>query len=136
MTAISFPDAQLATRNLLRGILAARSEPAALGATVSTKEPPGADEGRTLPWIQVRADPSYRNARLNGRAPVRFRIWHRDEGLGLSLGALCEALLLDATSAEIRNFSPLTGPAPTEDPDTGEPLTYFTLTARPRPQQL
>lgn len=135
-TAISFPDPQLAVRDLLRTLLAARTETYATGATVSTRAPDASDNARSLPYIQVRSDGRFRDARLNGRASVRVIVWHRDEGLGESLAGLCEALLLASTSDRIRGASALTGPIPTGDPDTGKPMSYFTFTARLRPSQL
>ncbi|CCQ44314.1 hypothetical protein ARTSIC4J27_238 [Pseudarthrobacter siccitolerans] len=63
-------------------------------------------------------------------------MWHKDEGLGEELASLCEALLLSSASPEIRGFSPLTGSIPTGDPDTGAPMSYFTLTARLSPRQI
>ncbi|UDL14618.1 tail terminator [Arthrobacter phage KeAlii] len=131
--AVIFPDGQLAARNLLRSILSGRSEPEAQGATVSTKPPA---ETQALPYVQVLSDGKFRDPRLNGRASLRFVVWHRDEGLGEALAGLCEGLLLDSHSSEIRGFSPLTGPIPTGDPDTGAPMSYFTLTARLNPRQI
>jgi hypothetical protein len=133
---ILFPDPQLAVRDLLRVLLAERTEPAALDAVVSTKAPPGSDGTRVLPHIQVRTDGRFRSARLNGRATVRVSVWHRDEGLGESLASLLEGLLLASSSGEIRGFSPVSGSIPTSDPDTGEPLSFFTITARLTPVQL
>lgn len=135
-TAILFPDAQRAARDLLRALLAGRSEPEAAGVTVSTRGLPGADEDRSLPYVQVRSDGKFRNSRLDGRATIRVIVWHTDEGLAEDLAALCEALILAATSTDIRSVSPVAGPIPTGDPDTGLPLSFFTITARLRPRQL
>lgn len=135
-TAIAFPDPQLAVRDLLRVLLAGRPEPYAAGVTVSTRSPDGTDEAPRLPYIQVRSDGRFRDSRLNGRASVRVIVWHRDEGLGEDLAGLAEALLLAGSSDRIRGASPLTGPMPTGDPDTGAPMSYFTITARLRPRQL
>jgi hypothetical protein len=133
---ITFPDPQLAVRNLLRTLLAGRTELEALGATVSTEGLPGDDEARPLPYIQVRSDGKYRDSRQDGRATVRVLVYHRDEGLGEALAALCEALLLSAYSAEIRGSTSVTGPIPAGDPETGLPLSFFTITARLQPRQL
>lgn len=133
-TAVLFPDPQKATVDVLRLALMGRSELVAQGVTVSTKPPKGT--APKLPYVQVRSDGRFRDARLNGRASVRIIVWHEDEGLGEELAGLCEALLLAATSPEVRGFSPLTGPMPTGDPDTGAPMSYFTLTARLRPVQI
>lgn len=135
-TAVVFPDPQLAVRDLLRSLLAGRQEPEALGAVVSTKNPPGADEARALPYIQVRSDGRFRDSRLNGRATVRVLVYHRDVGLGEALASLCEGLLLAATSAAVRGCSSVAGPLPTSDPETGLPFSFFTITARLKPRQL
>lgn len=134
--AITFPDAQRAVRDLLRVLLASREEPCAAGVTVSTKGIPGADGTRALPYVQVRSDGKFRDSRLNGRATVRVLVFHRDEGLAEELAALCEALLLSASSAEVRGSTSVTGPIPTGDSETGLPLSFFTITARLKPRQL
>lgn len=133
---ITFPDPQKAVRDLLRAALATRAESYALGATVSTRDLPGADERRSLPYIQVRSDGRFRNSQLNGRATIRVLVWHRDEGLCEELAGLCEALLLAGNSKEIRGCSAISGPLPTGDTDTGLPLSFFTVSARLRPRQL
>lgn len=133
---IAFPDAQLAVRDLLRALLASRTESYAQGATVSTRGLTGDDASRQLPYVQVRSDGKFRDSRLDGRATVRVLVYHRDEGLGESLAALCEALLLSASSADVRGSSSVTGPIPTGDPETGLPLSFFTITARLQPRQL
>lgn len=135
-TAVMFPDPQLAVRDLLRVLLAGRAEAYAQGVTVSTKAPPGTDEAPVLPYIQIQSDGRFRDARLNGRASVRVIVWHKDVGLGENLAGLAEALLLAGSSDRIRGASPLTGPMPTGDPDTGAPMSYFTITARLRPSNL
>jgi hypothetical protein len=134
--AVVFPDPRRSVRDLLKALLAPREEPYALGATVSTKEPSWADEAPALPYVQVRSDGRFRNSRLDGRATIRVLVWHEDEGLGEDLAGLCEALLLAASSAAVRGFTPVSGPIPTKDPDTGEPLSFFTTTARLRPANL
>ena len=133
MTAVLFPDARLATRDTLTSLLAGRTEREATGVTVSTKP---VDPGGPRPYVRVQADGSSRTSRLDGQQAIRVSIWHRDEGLGFALARLCEALLLGAHAPGVRSFGDRTGPLPTEDPDTGEPLSYFTITARLEPTQL
>jgi hypothetical protein len=133
---VLFPDPQLAVRNLLRALLAGRSEPSTLGAVVSTRELPGADEGRTLPYVQVISEGKVRDARLDGRATIRVLVFHRDVGLAEELASICEALLLAASSPEIRGSTSVAGPIPTGDDETGLPLSFFTITTRLRPRQL
>ena len=132
---ITFPDAQLAVRDLLRALLAARPE--GKGVTVSTKPIPGADGTHPLPYVQVVSDGAFRDSQLNGRASVRVLAYGRDEGASVTLAALCEGLLLaEASSDKVRGCSPLAGPQSTSDPDNDLPFSYFTLTARLRPRQL
>ena len=133
-TIIDFPDPQRAVRDLLRAALTDRPE--ASGATVSTKALPGSDESRSLPYIQVRSDGRIRDTVLNGRATIRVLVYHSDEGLGEDLAGLCEALLLASSSDEVRSCSSVAGPIPAGDPETGLPLSFFTITARLRPRQL
>lgn len=135
-TIVNFPDPRLATRDLLRALLTLRNESYAQSATVSTRGLPGADEARSLPYIQVRSDGRFRDSKLNGRATIRILVWHNDAGLAESLASLCEALLLSNNSASLRGFSPVSGPMPVADPETGLPFSYFTITARLRPFQL
>lgn len=133
--AIRFPDAQPIVRDLLKARLAGRTEPSVLGVTVSTRPVPEGD-AVPRPYVRVRSFGSSRDSRLNGQSTVRVSVWHRDEGLALDLALIAEALLLEAGSDKVRGFTSDAGPLPTEDPDTGEPLSFFTLTARLRPESL
>lgn len=136
MTAILFPDPRLALLEVLVPLLAERDEPYAQGVRVSAEDPPRG-QGARRPWVRLSVDGRVRDARLNGRATIRVAVWHSTEEDGEALAALIEALLLDAAhTADLRGCSPLVGPMPTGDPDTGEPLSYFTVTARLRPSNL
>jgi len=129
-----FPDPRLGVRDLLRELLAGRTEPYARDVEVSTRGPSSrSDETGGRPYVRVVSDGRFRNSRLNGRATVRVIVWHRDDGAAEALAALCEALLLAAHGHGVRGFSPLVGPRPTGDPDTGAPMSYFTVTARLTP---
>lgn len=129
-TPVAFPDPLPDVRDLLRRLLADRPEPYARGVTVSVRGP--SPSGR-LPHVQVASDGRYRSARLDGRATLRVLVWHEDDGRATALANLAEALLLASSSDSVRGFRPITGALSTTDPDTGEPLSYFTLTARLRP---
>lgn len=132
---ITFPDPRLAVVRRLRELLASRPE--ALGATISVKAPKTATDGQTFPYVQVRSDGRFRDARLNGRATVRVLVWHRDEGRGEELAALCEALLLAQGSSDtLRGCSPINGPLSTDDAEVGAPMCFFSVTARLKPIQL
>jgi len=131
MTAILFPDPQPVVRDAIKAVLASRS----IAATVSTKAAL-ADGKRPLPWVQVRSDGQFRDARLNGRATMRVLVWHKDEGTAQHLAGQIEALLLDYSGGGLRGFSPVTGPLPAGDPATGEALSFITITARLVPVNL
>lgn len=135
---VVFPDAQLLVRNLLRTLLAGRSEAEAQGVFVTTKSIPGSDENPSLPYVQVRTDQSFRSQTVDGRSTIRVVVWHKDEGLGIRLASLIEGLLLSdaGTTSQIRGFTSIAGVIPTEDPDTNDPMSYITLTARLKPIQL
>ena len=133
---ITFPDPRRAVRDILRDALAGRPESFASGVTVSTKPVPGGTGTRPVPWIQVRSDGRFRDSRLNGRATIRVLVWHADEGSGEDLAGLAEALLLAASSTDVRGFSPVAGPIPSFDEEEGLDLSFFTITARLRPRSI
>jgi hypothetical protein len=139
MTLITFADAQLVTRDALRRLLGTRLEPYALDVTVSTRDLPGDDSARPLPYVRVTDDgPASRDSRLVAVAPLRVVVWHTDVGLAKALAGLIEGLLLDEAVANgVRGYTPGTGPVGTEDPDTGLPIAYITIDARlaPRPNE-
>lgn len=136
--AIFYPDAQLATRNVLRRLLETRPEPDAQAATVSTRDAP-TDDATTnpRPWVKVAADASSRGP-ASATATVRILVYTgTDVGRSIALAALIEALCLaEASSDDIRSLGPITGPVATTDPDTGEPMAAVTLSARLRPRHL
>jgi len=134
--AITFPDAQLATRNLLRDIFAAEVDPTVPEVTVSTRDLPGSDNDRPMPYVRVRLDGTDRDSQLNGTADLRITVWNTDEGLALWLAGYCEARLLASSGRGVRNFGAGLGPTPTTDIDTGLPIAFFTITARLSPTQL
>jgi hypothetical protein len=132
---ITFPNPQRAARDILRAHVPSLAE-GVTSAQISTKDLPGADEARTLPYVRVVSDGRFRDSRLNGRATIRVVVWHEDAGLAEDLAALCEAVLLSRTSADMRGASSISGPLTTGDPDNGLPMSYFTVTARLTPRQL
>lgn len=135
MSPITYPNARRETVGILRAALAASSSPLAAGVTVSARKPPEAGDGvEWRPYVRVSSDGRFTDSRLNGRASIRLVVWHTDDGLGEDLAALCEALLLDYHGPKVRSYGPLTGPNPTGDPDTGDPMTYVTVTARLQPE--
>lgn len=135
---VVFPDPQLAVVELLRTKLSARAETFATGATVGTVTPDG--EARTLtsaPYVMVRLDATASRYPVDETATIRVSVWHSSEAKSLALGQLCRALLLSYEGGEkIRVATPLTGPIPAGDPESGDPLSTFTVAIRLRPDPL
>lgn len=136
--AASFDDPVLAVVEALRGLLAGRTEPFAAGATVGTLLPfTRALEAPSLPYVHVRLDasaPQYGRSGALEVASLGVSVWGRTDYDTLALARLCRALLADyGGDARVFSLTPLAGPTPTNDPDSGSPLSSFTLAARLRP---
>lgn len=130
MTAVRFPDPQLAVRDAVRAILAARG----VAAEVSTRTPAGAPVG--APYVLVRTDAVERTASLDCLADVAVTVWAADEGAAVDLACVIEALLLDHTGPDIRAVRPDSGPVPGTDTDGVTPIVYFRVTAHMRPRNI
>jgi predicted small lipoprotein YifL len=130
--AVVFPDPMLATLTVLRAL--APSE-----ATYGTKQPEEfpADNVPTPPYAMVRTDFQQTAYPVLQTATIRVTVWGASEASGLALaGRLMAYLLSYAGDTEVRGFGDLTGPLPTTDPDTGRPISTFTVAARLRPAPL
>lgn len=137
MSPVRFRDPLPDVRDHLRALLEGRTEPEALGVTVSTLDLPGDDVDRPLPYVRVTADDVVRSSRASADANLRFLIYHRDAGLGQDLAFLIEALLLGTASATVRAYTAgPTGPVEETDPDLGIPFSALTTTARLRPHSI
>lgn len=136
---VVFPDPMLAVVNILRTRLASLpSSAAATGATVGTRVPVDKTLDKTyLPFILVRLDGSTLNHRVDEEATIRVSVWHDSEAKGIALAQACRAILLSYEGgSEIRVATPLTGVIPTSDPESGDPLSSFTVAVRLRPSTL
>lgn len=126
---IAFPDAVWAVRDALRE--------AVPSLTVSTRDIPGDDAGRPIPYIQVKCDGVYRDAYLNGRANMRILCYGKDDGDCIRLANMLEAVMLSEFSSDrVRGCNPLTGAFLATDHDNGLKFAYFTVTVRLRPHTL
>jgi hypothetical protein len=108
------------------------------GVTVGTKPLPGADEARPLPYVRVSSDGGTRGSNLLALDDLRVNVWHSDEGKCAELAALVEGLILAGPwPSGIRSITARTRPtSPTPDPDTGDYLVAFGVTAAPAPRHL
>lgn len=135
---IIFPDPMLAVVTLLRDQLSAVSLDFAQNVTVGTRVPEDRSvDNNYLPYVLVRLDGSTLNKRVDENATIRISVWHTTEAKGIALAQVCRALLLSHEGgAAIRVIQPLTGVIPTSDPESGDPLSTFTVAVRMRPQTL
>jgi len=133
---IVFPDAMLAVVETLRDRLEMIDEGAQV--TVGTKVPFDRSLDKSnLPYVLVRLDGSTLSRQVDEEATVRVSVWHSTEAKGLALAQACRALLLSYEGgAKIRVITPLTGAIPTSDPESGDPLSSFTVAVRLRPSTI
>lgn len=135
---VVFPDPQLAVVEILRTKLAGRSESYAIGASVGTVMPDGeARTKKSAPYVMVRLDATASRYPADETATIRVSVWHASEAKSLALAQLCRALLLSYEGGEkIRVATALSGPIPAGDPESGDPLSTFTVATRLRPNPL
>ncbi|MFD6638327.1 hypothetical protein ACFWDN_21200 [Micromonospora chalcea] len=88
-----------------------------------------------LPYGLVASDGVTVAQRVTATAAVRVAVWGEDDASGYDLAEdLHAALLAYEGGPHVFGFRPQLGPIPTTDPDTGRPMTYFTVRARLRPR--
>ncbi|MFG3715802.1 hypothetical protein [Micromonospora sp. NPDC047730] len=88
-----------------------------------------------LPYGGVFADGTFVRQRVTATATVRVVVWAETDAAGYRLADDLHAdLLAYEGGPDVGGFGPMTGPLPTTDPDTGRPMTYFTVRARLRPR--
>ena len=135
---IIFPDAMLAVVEVLRDRLETVDQSYVEGFTVGTKVPADRSlDTATLPYILVRLDGSTLTQQANEEATIRVSVWHSTEAKGIALAQACRALLLSyGGGTKIRVIKPLTGTLPTSDPESGDPLSSFTVAVSLRPSTL
>lgn len=132
---VNFADAQLVTIELLRTLIAADATATTTDAVVGSRTPQGkAEPPRAAPYIMVRLTSSSTPSIIEETDTLRVSVWAATEAKGLALAKWCRNhLLAYGGDAELRGFQPLVGPIPTDDPESGAPLSFFTITARLRP---
>lgn len=136
--AITFPDAMLAVVETLRDRLELVDQAYVTGVSVGTKVPTDKSlDKKQLPYVLVRLDGSSLAHQVNEEATIRVSVWHSTEAKGIALAQACRALLLSFEGdARIRVIKPLSGVIPTSDPESGDPLSTFTVAVSLRPFNL
>lgn len=88
-----------------------------------------------LPYALVACDGTFVAQRVTATATVRVAVWAEDDAAGYDLAEGLHAYLLAYEGGpHVAGFGAQTGPLPTDDPDTGRPMSYFTVRARLRPR--
>lgn len=136
--ALIFPDAMLAVIEALKIKLDLVSSEYVTAYTIGTRVPGDKSLDKAdLPYILIRLDGSTLNRVADEEATVRIAVWHVSEAKGLQLAQVCRALLLSYEGdSKIRAVQSLTGIIPSSDPESGDPLSSFTVAVHLRPSTL
>lgn len=130
---VTFPDPIAATLTVLRAVLPDHPDTASVTCGSLQIEDASA-RGVSLPYLMVDVD-SARNPALPLRiAALRIVVWHGEPAAASRIAEVAKAALVAyGGGAGVRSFgSPASGPIPSEDPDSGQPMSYFTIAARLR----
>lgn len=129
-----YGDAAAALANYVRDELADRPEPYAAGVTVGTRRPTDhAPKDHPVPLVLIRQDgPGRVMNRANVAATIRAAIWHATEDDAFDLAQLVHAITSNHSGPVVRSVIDGLSPYVDADPDTGEPLASFTVTANVR----
>lgn len=128
--AVVFPDAMLASATFLRSALPVYTP----DVLVVTKEPE-VDDPR--PYVWIRAQTPQTRYPVSEVTPLHIVTAALDEFDTLALAQTARALLLAFPGdAAVRGYFHRLGPAPADDPDTGEPIAAFTVAASLKPLPL
>lgn len=129
-----YGDAQAALAEAVRAALAAESAPWAQDARVGTRVPTGAEPyAKTGPFVVVTQNaPGTAQKRANFKAPIRVLVWHLTDDDAYDLTVYLHAVVLNHSGPTVRSVNASLGPSVTADPDTGEPMGSFSVTANVR----
>lgn len=133
---VVFGDAAAELANLTRTLLADRTERYVHGVIVRTRIPEDrrpADLPPPLVVFRQDGPAGVQNSAL-ARCTLRATVWHRYEDDAFDLAQLVRALIAHHSGTVIRSLLDPMAPSATTDPDTGEPLASFTMTANLRPR--
>lgn len=130
MTVLVFEDAERVTIDVLKAELAARDalDYVTEDLTVSVDYPSGDPDAPTVPHLQVVLDGTPTVAPAAEFATVRITAWGVSRTSAKNLAALAKAVLdAHGGNGDVWGFKPLTGPQPSDDPETGHPMCSLTM---------
>lgn len=133
---VVFGDAAAELANATRAALAERAEPYVTGVTVGVRIPTDRKPAEHPPPLVVfRQDgPGAVQHTANSRVTMRCSVWHQIDDDAFDLAQLVLAIISNHSGTVIRSVIEPLSPYVTADPDTGEPLASFTMTANLRPR--
>lgn len=126
-----FGDARAEVITVLNDLLVGRAEAYAVGVEVSGRLP-NPDAPAPTPYLYVTSDGVPDSAwPVVQHTTIRCTAWHLTEPDAVALAQLALALLLanTGTTDQLAGCHWLTGPIPALDPDSGQPMAYFTVRA-------
>jgi hypothetical protein len=131
---VVFPDPILATLELLRE----RVSPHYPNVSFVSRDYDESDpDNPGRPYLVVRQDGAYGQHPVTRTAALRLVAHETSEAKAYRLASVCQAVLLAYEGGvKVRSYGDLTGPIPSKDVDSGEPLAFFTVAARLRPSTL
>lgn len=134
---VTFPDPILETLAVLRAELPGYVETADVSCGSLQVEEATADPSTSLPYLGVFLDGDDTRYPVTSSALLRLTVWAGEDWRALEIGKVARAILRDHAGSKVRSYGdPSTGPLPSTDPDSGQPLTTQTLTARLKPEAL
>lgn len=134
---VTFPDAVLETLKVLRAELPGYVETADVDCGSLQVEDATQSPDVSLPYLGVFLDDDDTRYPVTSEALLRLTVWAAEEWRALEIGKIARAVLRDHRGATVRSYGdPSTGPIPSSDPDSGQPLATQTITARLKPTNL
>lgn len=132
---VVFPDAKLATLEVLRHRIPAEVDGVAVGTTDPRTQNPNAP---SFPYVRVVGfDSTYGKYPVTQTSSVRLNVYDATPAKALRLAHVVHGILLAYEGGpEVRSFGAQSGPLPTTDPDTNAPVAFLTVSARLRPEPL
>lgn len=133
---VVFPDPILETLKILRAELPGYVETADVDCgSVQVEE--ATASGVSLPYLMVALDDTRTRYPVSADARLRVTVWAAEDWRALEIGGVARAILRDSANSKVRSYGePASGPNASSDPDSGQPLSTQTVTARLKPETL
>lgn len=132
---VKFPDPLIVALGILR------AEPQSVYTanlkfgTVDAEKRPENRQG--LPYAKVSLDQSEGLYPVTSTARIRVTVWAKDQSDAFDLASICLAVLASYPGdVNVRHLGNPAGPFHAPDPETGQPMAFFSLDARLKPHTI